>query len=133
MDLTWLIDKFVSNVSGIKSAIIVSSDGLLLAMPSFMKRESADHLSAITSGLMSLSYGSSKLLNMGALKQIFIEMGDGYLLIIPVGSGTSYLSVLTETATCDLGHIGYEMTLLVEKCRSTLVARKRGRLEENVT
>jgi len=45
--------------------------------------------------------------------QSVIEMEDGFLLLMSVGNGAN-LAVLAATG-CDIGLIGYEMTLLVDR------------------
>jgi len=42
-----------------------------------------------------------------------VEMENGYLLLMRVGDG-SHLATLASTS-CDIGQVGYEMAVLVER------------------
>ena len=59
-NLNWLINGFVTRVPGVTHAIVVSSDGLLIAMSERLPRDRADQLAAITSGLVSLTAGAAQ-------------------------------------------------------------------------
>jgi len=55
--------------------------------------------------------------------QTVIEMQNGYLLLMSVGDG-SHLAVLTEDSA-DIGQVGYEMALLVERVGAALTPAPR--------
>ena len=109
--LDWLVSAFARDVPGVSHAIIVSADGLLTASSTHLPLDRADQLAAVTSGLASLSAGASRLFDGGAVMQSVVEMENGYLLLMGVGSG-AYLAALA-VAGCDIGQIGYEMATLV--------------------
>jgi uncharacterized protein len=52
-----------------------------------------------------------------------VEMQHGYLLLMSVGDG-SHLAVLTQESA-DLGQVGYEMALLVDRVGRMVQARAR--------
>ncbi|HET8660562.1 MAG TPA: roadblock/LC7 domain-containing protein, partial [Micromonosporaceae bacterium] len=54
-DLNWLITAFTQRVPGVAHAVVVSSDGLLVAASDQLPRDSADQLAAVTSGLFSIA------------------------------------------------------------------------------
>lgn len=56
--------------------------------------------------------------------QTVIEMEQGFLLLMSVGNG-SHLAVLTS-ATADIGQVGYEMALLVQRVGPMVEAEARG-------
>jgi uncharacterized protein len=112
-DVNWLLDSFVVNTAGVEQALGVSSDGLLMAISAQLPRAEADKLAAMISGLTSLSLSASRLLSKGPLRQVITEFGHGYLMVSAI-SGGSCLGVVTA-ANCDLGAIGYESTLLVQR------------------
>src|SRR5690606_15348750 len=58
-NLNWLIERFANNVPSIKQAVVVSSDGLAMAVSEGTDRETADRLSAVASGMIALAYGSA--------------------------------------------------------------------------
>lgn len=112
-DLGWLITNFVDRIPGAESAVVVSSDGLVLTMSAKIPREAADQMAAITSGLAGLTAGAARCFQAGAVVQVIVEMDGGYLFITSVSDGSS-LAVLCDTS-CDIGLVGYEMSLLVDR------------------
>ena len=126
----WLLDNFVKTVSGVRHTLVVSADGLLMAMSENLDRTSGDQLAAIVSGMSSLTRGVSRQLNAGSVRQSIIEMDDAFLFLMNVSNG-SVLGVVAE-ATCDVGLIGYEMALLVSRTETTLtpqlISEMRGNL-----
>jgi hypothetical protein len=111
--LGWLVSAFTQDVAGVAHAALVSADGLLVAANANLPRDRADQLSAIASGLSSLAVGTAELFTAGRVVQSVIEMEEGFLLLMSVGDGSN-LVVLASTG-CDIGLIGYEMTLLVDR------------------
>ena len=112
-DVTWLVDGFAQRVPGVAHAAVVSADGLLLAGSAGLPRDRADQLSAVASGLGSLTNGASTLFTAGAVIQTVVEMQGGFLLLMAVSDG-SWLAVLAAP-TSDIGLVGYEMTMLVDR------------------
>jgi predicted regulator of Ras-like GTPase activity (Roadblock/LC7/MglB family) len=84
-----------------------------MAASSNLDRASADKMAAIVSGLRSLSDGASRVLAKGAVSQVVVEMRNGFLFASAISGGSS-LGVIARR-DCDLGLVGYEMTLLVER------------------
>ena len=121
--LDWLVSNFTQDVPGVSHAVLVSADGLLMAASAHLPLDRAEQLSAVTSGLASLSVGVSNLFDGGGVLQSVIEMENGYLLLMSVGDG-SHLAVLTGT-NCDIGQVGYEMALLVDRVGTTVQATPR--------
>ena len=121
--LDWLVSKFAQEVAGVSHAILVSADGLLMASSAHMPVERADQLSAVTSGLASLSTGAAQLFDGGHVLQSVVEMENGYLLLMRVGDGSN-LATLATTG-CDIGQIGYDMAMLVERVGSVVQSSRR--------
>ncbi|WP_159793668.1 roadblock/LC7 domain-containing protein [Puerhibacterium puerhi] len=126
----WLLDNFVRTVPGTRHTLVVSADGLLMAMSDRLDRTSGDQLAAIVSGMSSLTRGASRQLDGGNVRQAIVEMDNGFLFLMNVSNG-SVLAVVAE-ASCDIGLIGYEMALLVSRTEQTLtpqlIAEMRGNL-----
>lgn len=126
----WLLDNFVRTVPGTRHTLVVSADGLLMAMSENLDRTSGDQLAAIVSGMSSLTRGASRQLQGGAVRQAIIEMDNGFLFLMNVSNG-SVLAVVAD-ATCDVGLIGYEMAMLVSRTETTLtpqlISEMRGNL-----
>jgi predicted regulator of Ras-like GTPase activity (Roadblock/LC7/MglB family) len=121
--LDWLVTRFVDEVTDAAHAILVSADGLLMAASASIPGDRGEQLGAVSSGLASLAVGAARLFEGGAVLQTLVEMEHGYLMLMSVGDG-SYLAVLTQESA-DIGQVGYEMALLVERVGSTVQAQAR--------
>jgi predicted regulator of Ras-like GTPase activity (Roadblock/LC7/MglB family) len=111
--LDWLVTKFVNDVPDTAHAILVSADGLLMAASASIPDDRAEQVAAVSSGLASLAVGAARLFDGGAVLQTVVEMEGGFLLLMSVGDG-SHLAVLTQDSA-DIGQVGYEMALLVDR------------------
>ena len=109
-NLNWLVSNFVAGVPGATQAAVVSSDGL--------DRVAADRLSAVAAGIQSIARGAAGPLHGGAVHETIVEFEHAILFVMSV-SDTSALAV-TATRPCDVGLIGYEMAVLVERCAAAL-------------
>ncbi|NMN96957.1 roadblock/LC7 domain-containing protein [Antrihabitans stalactiti] len=121
--LDWLVSNFVRDVAGVSHAVLVSADGLLQASSAQLPLDRAEQLAAVTSGLASLSAGAARLFDGGPVLQSVVEMQNGYLLLMGVGDG-SQLAALASTS-CDIGQVGYEMAVLVDRVGKTVQASAR--------
>jgi predicted regulator of Ras-like GTPase activity (Roadblock/LC7/MglB family) len=117
-NLNWLVSSFVDQVPGVKEAAVVSSDGLLIAVSDGLGRAEADRLAAVAAGLMSIARGASGPIDAGRVNEVIIEY-DWYLLFVMRVSEASTLAVIAARP-CDVGQIGFEMAVLVEKAESAL-------------
>ena len=122
-DMGWLLSNFADSVAGIAHVVAVSADGLLLAASRDLPEDRADQLAAITSGVVSLTDGASRMFNAGAVQQTIIEMESGYLFLMTISDGSA-MAVLAARS-CDVGQVGYEMALLVERVGAALVPAPR--------
>jgi uncharacterized protein len=111
-DLNWLVTEFTSRVADVAHAIVVSADGVPLALSAGIPADAVEQLAAITSGLTSLMVGAARVFEGGAPTQALVEMDGGLMFVKAVSDGSS-LAVLTAPE-CDTRQISYEMTLLVE-------------------
>ena len=114
----WLLDNFVRTVPATRHTLVVSADGLLMAMSDNLDRTSGDQLAAIVSGMSSLTRGASRQLNGGSVRQSIVEMDNGFLFLMNVSNG-SVLAAVADS-NCDVGLIGYEMAMLVSRTEATL-------------
>lgn len=129
-DLNWLLNSFSERIPGVQSAVVVTTDGLVLAFSEHIVRDDADQLAAITSGLASLTAGAARCFEAGPVRQVIIEMEAGYLFVSTVSDG-SVLAVRSD-ANCDIGLIGYEMSLLVSRVGQVLTPEMRAELQPSV-
>ncbi|WP_405010963.1 roadblock/LC7 domain-containing protein [Kitasatospora sp. NBC_01539] len=121
----WLLGDFLGSVPGVEDAVVVSSDGLLLADSQDGVR--SNELAAIVSALVSLSTGVSRALGRGGLKQVMTTMDEGHLVVMAISDG-SCLGVYASLR-CDLGVLAYQMALLVERAGHALTPQVRSELQ----
>ena len=117
-NVNWMLDRFVENTDGVERAVGVSSDGLLMAISPPLSAADADKLAAMISGMTSLALSASRLLDKGALRQVIIELGGGFLMVSAIRDG-SCLGVVTASGS-DLGLVGYESAMLVHRVGALL-------------
>ncbi len=129
-NFNWLLGNFSKRVPGVRHTLVVSADGLLMAMSDEMNRTSADRMAALVAGIASLTRGAARQLNAGGMRQAIVEM-DRLLLFTTNVSDGSILAVVAD-ATADVGLVGYEMALLVARAEASmtpqLIAEMRSRL-----
>lgn len=123
----WLVDDFVNRVPGVAHTVVVSADGLLLTASRHLPRDRADQLAAVASGLVSLTQGAARCFEAGHVVQTVVEMERGIVLLMSIGEG-SCLAVLAAPH-CDIGLVGYEMTLLVDRVGQQLTPQLRSDLQ----
>ena len=75
-NLNWLITRFVLAVPAVRRAVVVSSDGLALAVSDDVDRESADRLSAVASGMIGLASGSAGRFGAGSVSNVVVDIGS---------------------------------------------------------
>ncbi|MCP3910462.1 MAG: roadblock/LC7 domain-containing protein [Actinomycetia bacterium] len=126
-NVNWLVTNFVERVPGAQEAVVVSADGLPIAMSAGLSREAADRFSAVASGLIGLAYGAAGRFGGGAVNEIIIEMEYAFLFVTGISDGSS-LAVVAE-AQCDVGLVGYEMALLGERAGEVLTPGLRAELQ----
>ena len=121
--LDWLVDDFARRIAGVRQALVVSGDGLRLAASAGVDTGLGDQLSAVASGLVSLTRGAAQCFGAEPVRQTIVEMGGGYLFVTAVSDGSS-LAVFAD-AQCDIGMVGYEMTMLASRVGHALTPAPR--------
>ena len=121
--LDWLLGEFVRDVPGVVHGVVVSGDGLRLAMSPDVGVTLGDQLAAAASGLVSLARGTAHLLGAGPVSQTILEMAGGYLFVSSVSQGAT-LAVYAQRQ-CDIGMVGYEMTMLASRVGHALTPAPR--------
>jgi predicted regulator of Ras-like GTPase activity (Roadblock/LC7/MglB family) len=123
-ELDWLLADFAKAMPGVRHALVVSADGLRLAASEQLDSAFADRLAAAASGLVSLSRGTAKVLGAEPVSQTIVEMAGGYLFVSSLSQGST-LTVYADRE-CDIGLLGYEMTMLANRAGHLLSATPRG-------
>ena len=129
-NFNWLLTSFVDGTSGVTNAVAVSSDGLLMAMSNSIDRATAEQLSAIIAGMASLGHSTARCFGLGGLDQVIIALQGGFLFVSSVSDGSS-LGVLASRG-CDIGSVGYQIGLLVERAGTVLTPALVAELKESV-
>jgi predicted regulator of Ras-like GTPase activity (Roadblock/LC7/MglB family) len=123
-DLNWLVTDFTTRVEDVAHAIVVSADGVPLALSADIPGQASEQFSAIISGLASLMQGAARMFEGGAPTQAMVEMEDGILFVKTISDGSS-LAVLAAPE-CDTRQISFEMTRLVGAVGDLLTPAARG-------
>jgi uncharacterized protein len=126
-DLNWLIGNFARSTPGVAHAMVVSVDGLPVAVSERLDRAKADQLGAIASGVASLSQGAARCFDGGLVRQTVVEMQRGLLFVMAISDG-SCLAVLAASS-CDVGVVGYQMAVLVIRVGEVLTPTLRAELQ----
>jgi uncharacterized protein len=121
--LDWLITDFAARVTDVAHAVVVSADGLPLAISDTIPPTHTGQLCAIISGLTSLNDGAARIFDGGLVLQALVEMQRGLMLVKAISGGAS-LAVLTPP-DCDTELVSYEMTLLAEAVGDVLTPAPR--------
>ncbi|BEL07905.1 roadblock/LC7 domain-containing protein [Actinoplanes sichuanensis] len=114
----WLLGSFASRTAGVQEAVVVSSDGLLMARSSKRERADSDRLAAVVSGMASLAAGASEWYRLGALNRVVVDIAEGYLVITTISRGSALGVVASRSA--NLVTVAYEMTLFGTRAGATL-------------
>ena len=129
-NISWLVSSFVQRVPGVAHAIVVSSDGLPMAVSEGLDREAADRFAAVSSGLIGLAYGAAGRFGGGAVNEVIIEMENAFLFVTGISDGSCLACV--ASAECDVGLVGYEMAVLVDKAGTVLTPEIRAELQSSL-
>jgi predicted regulator of Ras-like GTPase activity (Roadblock/LC7/MglB family) len=126
-NVNWLVNNFVERTPGVNEAMVVTSDGLPMAISRDLDREAADRFAAVASGLIGLAYGAAGRFGGGAVTEVIVEMERAFLFVTGISDG-SCLAVVAA-ADCDVGLVGYEMGVLVERTGAVLTPELRAELQ----
>jgi uncharacterized protein len=126
-NLNWFVSNFAKSTPGVAHAVVVSTDGLLIAASERLERERADQLAVIASGLASLAIGAAHHLGGGAVKETVVDMEQGFLFVMTISEGAC-LSVIA-TSSCDVSVVAYGMALLVARASHLLTPTLRAELQ----
>ena len=126
-NLNWLVARFVEQVAAVRQAVVVSSDGLPLAVSANVERETTERLAAVASGMIGLAYGSAGRFGAGAVSNVIIEMENGWMFVTGIRDGSLMCVVTTKEA--DVGTIAYEIAMFAERAGDVLTPELRDELK----
>jgi uncharacterized protein len=133
-DVDWLVAGLAGDVPGVREVVLVSSDGLMLASArsseaALAEPDAEEQLGAIVSGLVALAEGTSRVLDMGAVRQEIVTMAEGYVVAMSISDG-SCLGV-HASGSADLGVIAYQMTSFVRRAGHVLTPALRAQMHQD--
>jgi predicted regulator of Ras-like GTPase activity (Roadblock/LC7/MglB family) len=121
--LDWLLDDLVGRIPEIRCAIVLSGDGLLIGKSRDLRRDDAEHLSAVGSGMHSLARGAARHFQGGEVQQTVIQMEKAYLFVTAAGRGARLAAIAAEGV--DVGMMAFEMATIVKQVGQYLSAAPR--------
>jgi predicted regulator of Ras-like GTPase activity (Roadblock/LC7/MglB family) len=127
-DLNWLLDDLVNRLAGVRYAVVLSTDGLLLGRSTSMSREDAEHFGAMSATLYGLARSAGQRFQGGGVRQAVIELENAVLFVTAAGSNACIALQAVDTA--NLGMVAYEMNLTVQRVGSYLSAHPRNGVAE---
>jgi predicted regulator of Ras-like GTPase activity (Roadblock/LC7/MglB family) len=124
--LDWLLDDLTSKLAGVRHAIVLSADGLLVGRAASLGRDDAERLAAMAAAFQSLARGACRQFDGGTVHQTVVEMDRVILYITTAGMGACLAVLADEEA--NMGMIAYESGMLVSRVGTYLSARPRAGL-----
>ncbi|MFI9590415.1 roadblock/LC7 domain-containing protein [Nonomuraea sp. NPDC052265] len=122
-DLNWLLDDLIGRIKEAEHAIVLSSDGLLMASSAGLQRTDGEHLSAVASGLQSLAKGVAEHISAGPVRQTVVEWKSQFLIVTTAGERACLAVLCAQNA--DIGLVAYEMAMLVARVGQYLTSGAR--------
>ncbi len=107
------LNEFVDRAQGVAHAIAISSNHSLLGSSRDLPTNRVEQLRATIFGLIGLARYTSAQFEAGAVWQMVMEMDHGFLFLMSDANG-SWLVVLASKS-CDIGNVGYEMELFIDR------------------
>jgi predicted regulator of Ras-like GTPase activity (Roadblock/LC7/MglB family) len=102
-----LLSDMVMRVPHADKGVVVSSDGMLLAMSPGLDRASGDRLSAVASSLMGIATGASGPLRGGPVDEVVVQMRNAICLVTRISEEASL--GIVASPRCNMADLAYEM------------------------
>jgi predicted regulator of Ras-like GTPase activity (Roadblock/LC7/MglB family) len=119
-ELDWLLDNLAEHMTGIRTAVILSPDGLPLGRSSELTDDVAARLAALAAGTHSLAWSVGQNFDYGEVSQTVVQMDQALFFITPASRGTCI--ALAADPDADAGQIAYELAVLVKRVGQHLAA-----------
>ncbi|KAA9161328.1 roadblock/LC7 domain-containing protein [Amycolatopsis acidicola] len=129
-NLDWLLDDLVRRLAGVRHAVVLSTDGLLLGSSTGLSTEDAEHFCAMSSALQSLARSAGTHFDGGGVRQTVIELDRAVMFVTSAGDNACLALLTGETA--NMGMVAYEMNQMVQRVGAYLAtAPRRGLFEQH--
>lgn len=103
--LNGILNRVQNSIPGIKSTMVASSDGLLLASTTYS--EENERTSAMSASLLSISRRAAEAMGKPTLNDITVRAEEGYITMFSVGR-EAVLVISTSSEQKNLGMIYLE-------------------------
>ncbi|MGW2563662.1 roadblock/LC7 domain-containing protein [Streptomyces sp. NPDC001514] len=100
-----VLDNNLSRIAGIKGAVLLSNDGIMLSAY-MLDRPEGERIAAASSGIAATMKAISREVDGGRVIRQLVEMDDRYLCIVGCGEGSTLIVVTSRKAR--LGELGGE-------------------------
>jgi predicted regulator of Ras-like GTPase activity (Roadblock/LC7/MglB family) len=117
-DLVWSVESFARVTGQVVDAVLVSTDGLLLAVGGETDRASGERLSAIVSGMSSLAANAGVSHGLGRPDKVIVESENGTLVVMPLTLGALLGVVVVPGAM--LSTVANAMAVLINRVNGLL-------------
>ena len=107
------LEEYAAQAPGVLQAVVVSEDGLLLAMSANLSRDDCDRFAAITSAMTSLAVGAARTYDLGSMNKLVVDLDRAYLLLGAFGS-RAWLGVMARR-DADLGDLARHIASFVQR------------------
>lgn len=128
-NLDWLLDDLGERLVGVRQAVVLSTDGLLLGRSTTMAVDEAEHFAAMSSAVHSLARSAGRRFDGGDVRQAVIELDRAVLFVTAAGSNACLALLAEEDA--NLGMVAYEMNQTVQRVGTFLSAAPRRQASEH--
>ncbi|WP_405136497.1 roadblock/LC7 domain-containing protein [Nocardia sp. NBC_01388] len=108
-----MLDDFLGRMPGIESAVVLSTDGMLISKSSALTRESAEHFCALASALQGLARSTGGHFGVGGVRQSVIELDRAVLFVTSAGDNACMAVLAGEDI--NMGMVAYEMNQTVAR------------------
>ncbi|WP_067662517.1 roadblock/LC7 domain-containing protein [Nocardia miyunensis] len=122
-NLDWLLDDLVAHIPGVRHAVVLSTDGLLLGRSTVMPVEDAERFAAMAATLQGLARSAGHRFAGGNVRQTVIELDHAVMFATSAGPNAC-LALLTDETT-NMGMVAYEINQTVHRVGTYLSAAPR--------
>ncbi|WP_328391492.1 roadblock/LC7 domain-containing protein [Nocardia sp. NBC_00416] len=124
-DLSWLLEEMVDGLPDADSAVLLSTDGLLMGHSAGLERTDAERFAAMASAFHSLARSAGSHFKAGGVCQTVVEL-DRAVLFITAAGGNACLALLAAESA-NMGMVAFEMNRTVQRVGSHLAVDSRPR------
>ncbi|MGA6208430.1 roadblock/LC7 domain-containing protein [Nocardia testacea] len=122
-DLSWLLEELVSGLPDAESAVLLSTDGLLMGHSARLDQTEAERFAAMASAFHSLARSAGSHFKAGGVCQTVVELDRAVLFITAAGSNACLALLASESA--NMGMVAFEMNRTVQRVGSHLAVDSR--------